>query len=97
METLPTGFSYDSSSLPAGDVSTSGQMVTFTLPEAGEMATTFTYMVTASDMVGSYDFSGELTDAEGMMHPVSGAMNVMVEAAPVTEGRGRLGPLPLRR
>ena len=86
METLPTGFSYDSSSLPVGDVSTSGQMVTFTLPEAGEMATTFTYMVTASDMVGSYDFSGELTDAEGMMHPVSGAMNVMVEAAPVTEG-----------
>ena len=70
METLPTGFSYDSSSLPAGDVSTSGQMVTFTLPEAGEMATTFTYMVIASDMVGSYDFSGELTDAEGIMHTV---------------------------
>ena len=86
METLPTGFSYDSSSLPAGDVSTSGQMVTFTLPEAGEMATTFTYMVIASDMVGSYDFSGELTDAGGMMPTVSGAMNVMVEAAPVTEG-----------
>ena len=86
METLPTGFSYDSSSLPVGDVSTSGQMVTFTLPEAGEMATTFTYMVIASDMVGSYDFSGELTDAGGMMPTVSGAMNVMVEAAPVTEG-----------
>ena len=86
METLPTGFSYDSSSLPAGDVSTSGQMVTFTLPEAGEMATTFTYMVIASDMVGSYDFSGELTDAEGMMHTVSDALTVMVGAAPVTEG-----------
>ena len=86
METLPTGFSYDSSSLPAGDVSTSGQTVTFTLPEAGEMATTFTYVVIASDMVGSYDFSGELTDAGGMMPTVSGAMNVMVEAAPVTEG-----------
>ena len=86
METLPTGFSYDSSSLPAGDVSTSGQMVTVTLPEAGEMATTFSYMVIASDMVGSYDFSGELTDAEGIMHTVRRAMNVMVEAAPVTEG-----------
>ena len=86
METLPMGFSYDSSSMPADDVSTSGQMVTFTLPEAGEMATTFTYMVTASGMVGSYDFSGELTDAGGMMPTVSGAMSVMVEAAPVTEG-----------
>ena len=86
METLPTGFSYHSSSLPAGDVSANGQMMTFTLPEAGEMATTFTYMVTASDMAGSYDFSGELTDAEGMTHAVGDAMMVTVEAAPVTEG-----------
>ena len=85
-ETLPMGFSYDSSSLPAGDVSANGQMMTFTLPEAGEMATTFTYMVAASDMAGSYDFSGELTDAEGMKHAVGDAMMVMVEAAPVTEG-----------
>ena len=83
-ETLPTGFMYTgSSSLDGANVSTSGQMVTFTLPAEGEMATEFTYTVTASDMAGMHDFSGELTDAEGMMHTVGGAMMVMVEAAPV--------------
>ena len=82
-ETLPMGFTYMESSLPAGDVTRSGQMVTFNLPADGEMATEFTYTVTASDMAGSYDFMGELTDADDMMHTVGGAMSVMVEAAPV--------------
>ena len=88
VETLPMGFSYTYSDLPPGDVSENGQMVTFTLPAEGEMATEFTYTVTASASAsaGSYDFSGELTDAEGMMHTVVGPTTVMVEAAPVTEG-----------
>ena len=83
METLPTGFVYTGSSLDDEDVSVNGRMVTFTLPAEGEMATEFTYTVTASDMPGMHDFMGELTDADDMTHTVGGAMMVTVEAAPV--------------
>ena len=50
-ETLPTGFSYLSSSLSASRVNESGQNVGFTL----QGDTSFTYTVTASSTLDSYD------------------------------------------
>ena len=77
-ETLPAGFSYDSSSLDDDEVSVDGQTVSFTLQGAGK---TFTYTVTASATAGDYDFSGELRDADRTDHDVGGAASVTVEAA----------------
>ena len=85
-ETPPSGFTYLSSSLDEASVTSSGQTVTFALPEEGETATSFRYIVTASDMAGPYDFSGELTDADGGTTMVGGMSSLTVEAAPVTEG-----------
>ena len=62
-ETLPGGFSYVSSSLTdAGEVTeVDARTVRFTLQGADK---SFTYTVTASDMLGSHDFSGTLRDDE---------------------------------
>ena len=75
-ETLPSGFSYVSSSLSASQVNESGQNVRFTL----QGDTSFTYTVTASSTPGPYDFSGTLRDFERDDYPVGGTTRVTVEA-----------------
>ena len=76
VETLPAGFSYVISSLPAADVTVSGQEVTFILRTA---PTTFTYTVTASAAAGSYDFSGRLRDSNRADHAMADSA-ITVEA-----------------
>ncbi len=73
-ETLPTGFTYVSSSLDAEQVTVTGQEVRFTL----QADTSFTYTVTASRTVGSHTFSGMLRDFDRMDHAVGGASSVTV-------------------
>ena len=59
-ETLPEGFTYVSSTPPnLGAVAEDGQTVSFVLLE-----NPFTYTVTASDMAGTYTFSGTLADID---------------------------------
>ena len=76
-ETLPSGFSYVSSSLSASQVNESGQNVRFTLQ--GDPS--FTYTVTASSTPGPYDFSGTLRDFDKTDHTVGGATRVTVRGA----------------
>ena len=75
VETLPPWFSYASSSLSDGSVTASGRTVRFALFEE----TAFSYTVTASHDVGSYTFSGVLTNSAGEEVPVGGAFGVAVE------------------
>ena len=76
VETLPAGFAYKSSSLDAGQVDPVGQDVTFTLLDE----TSFTYTVTASDVAGRYDFSGNLLADDGTELAV-GSSSVTVRPA----------------
>ena len=77
-ETLPTGFSYLSSSLSASRVNENGQNVGFTL----QGDTSFTYTVTASSTPNSYTFSGTLRDFDKTDHTVGGATRVTVRRPP---------------
>ena len=74
-ETLPSGFSYVSSSLDDDEVSDDGQTVRFTLQGADK---TFTYTVTASNTGGTFDFSGVLRDDDRTNHDVGGDSSVTV-------------------
>ncbi len=56
-ETLPAGFTYVTSDLPADQVTSEGQTVKFALI-GGTPPTTFTYTVTASSVSGDYSFMG---------------------------------------
>ena len=86
-ETLPDGFSYVSSSLSEGVVS-SGQTVRFTL--FGEPS--FTYTVTASSVVGSYNFNGVLRDFERDEYTVGGVSSIRVgTVTPPDTGGGGFG------
>ena len=81
-ETLPAGFTYESSSLPEDQVSQSGQDVKFALI-GGTPPTSFTYTVTASASGGVHtfggSFSGVLTDLEPFSGvEVTGASNVTI-------------------
>ena len=88
-ETLPSGFSYVSSSLSASQVNESGQNVRFTL----QGATSFTYTVTASSTPNSYTFSGTLRDFDRIDHTVGGATRVTVRGAePEPEPQGNRAP-----
>ena len=87
-EMLPAGFRYRSSSLPAGQVTETGQSVRFTLQ--GE--TSFTYTVTASTTPGSHDFSGVLRDFDRNDHIVGGAAAVTVQAPPDASARRSFRP-----
>ncbi|RQD88074.1 hypothetical protein D5R95_03125, partial [Methanosalsum natronophilum] len=58
-ETLPAGFSYESSNLNPLQVSEAGNEVTFTLIGGN---VDFTYTVTSSNTVGDYQFSGTFMD-----------------------------------
>ena len=77
VETLPSEFTWVSSTHPSGQVDRDGQEVTFTL--FGE--TSLTYSVTASSTEGQYSFSGTLWDFDGEEHDVLGPP-VTVRAAP---------------
>jgi hypothetical protein len=75
-ETLPEGFTYVSSDLPANQVTEIGQQqVRFTL--FGDDS--FTYTVTVSSTGGDYQFSGMLRDDDRMNHTVGGDTTVTVE------------------
>ena len=79
-ETLPAGFSYESSSLTGeGEVTeVDARTVRFTLQGADK---TFTYIVTASNTAGGHDFSGKLRDSDRADHDVGCPCGVTVEAA----------------
>ena len=74
-ETLPEGFTYVSSD-PEGIGEESGQDVAFVLL----FGDTFTYTVSASDMAGTYSFTGTLADIDKTEVDVGGASTVVVEA-----------------
>ena len=82
-ETLPAGFSYDSSSLTdEGEVTeVDARTVRFTLQGADK---TFTYTVRASNTAGSHDFSGKLRDSDRADHDVGGASSVTVTTGTTT-------------
>ena len=77
-ETLPAGFTYVSSSVADENVRVTGQEVRFSL---FEVTSPFTYRVTASRAVSSYDFSGMLRVGPGMDHAVGGTSSVSVRRA----------------
>ena len=77
-ETLPAGFTYVSSSVADENVTVTGQEVRFSL---FEVTSPFTYRVTASRAVSSYDFSGMLRVGPGMDHAVGGNSSVSVRRA----------------
>jgi hypothetical protein len=73
-ETLPAGFTYVTSSLPAYQVTVWSGGVTFTL--IGD--TTFTYTVTAPVAAGDYVFSGVLKNEDKIAYTVGGNDTIMV-------------------
>ena len=75
-ETLPSGFSYVSSSLEDDSVTVDGREVRFSL--FGQTA--FTYTVTASSTEGTYSFSGVLRNSDREDVPVGGALTIAVAA-----------------
>ena len=78
-ETLPAGFTYESSDLDTSQVTVTGREVRFTL----QGDTSFTYTVAASSAPGSYEFLGTLRDFDRMDFAVGGDSSVTVEAAAV--------------
>ena len=73
-ETLPAGFTYVSSSLPADQIDIDGNKLTFFLIGEGSL----TYKVTAAMAEGSYRFDGTLRDADRMDHQIGGVWEVTV-------------------
>ena len=73
-ETLPTGFTYETSSLSAARVN--GQRVEFGLIGTSS----FTYTVTAPSTTGTFTFNGTLQDHDTNPYPVGGASTVTVAA-----------------
>ena len=80
-ETLPSGFSYVSGTLDDSQVTElTNNQVRFTL----QGDTSFNYTVTASDMPGTYTFSGTLRDDDRNDHTVGGATSVTVQGSNAT-------------
>ena len=83
VETLPAGFSYESSSLSDASVEQEGQVVTFFV--FGDDP--FTYTVTASSVEDDHTFSGTVTDSTNRIADVDGPDTVtvaVVTPTPVT-------------
>ena len=80
VETLPEGFTYQSSDMPEHAVSVEGRTVAFTLFQASS----FTYVVATPAAEGSYEFSGIVKDQARQEQPVTGASSVRVGAAPAS-------------
>jgi hypothetical protein len=70
-ETLPAGFTYSSSSLPAVQVTSVGQTVTLSLLGATS-PTTFTYTVKASSVEGDHSFTGVFSGVNAAFEAFSG-------------------------
>ena len=87
IETLPDGFTYESTSGVDSDAvsaSVDGQVVTFTLFDDKTLpTTTFTYTATVPRTEDSYTFSGVLRDSEGVDYPLDDS-TIMVGTAPVS-------------
>ena len=79
VDTLPSEFTWVSSTHPSGQVDRDGQEVTFTL--FGETSLTYSVTASASSTEGQYSFSGTLWDFDGEEHDVLGPP-VTVRAAP---------------
>ena len=77
-ETLPPGFRYAGSDLPAEAVTRAGQKLTVIL--LGESKVTYT--LAAPDQPGSYAFSGVLLDARRVEHAVGGSGSIRVGPPP---------------
>ena len=75
METLPSGFSYVSSSLEDYSATVNGREVRFLLRE-----TDFTYTVAAPGAAGTYSFSGILRNSYRKDVPVGGTLTIAVAA-----------------
>ena len=75
-ETLPAGFAFVSSSLPASQVAELGQTTGSGSP--CRMRASFTYTVTASQSAGTHTFSGMLRDFDRQDHDVGGDSDVTV-------------------
>ena len=88
VETLPPRFSYVTSSLSPSSVVVKGQEVKFVL--FGESS--FTYIVTASDTLDTYTFSGILKDENNVEHPVGGASSISVGFVPPSVSISRTNP-----
>lgn len=79
IETLPEGFTYESSSLPESAVSVDGQKVTFAILGNEGM---ITYTVSAPEtQEGVFTFSGVVTDSNRDERAVTGATDVTVGAS----------------
>ena len=78
-EMLPEGFTYVSSSHPAGQVLVDGAVLRFTL--VGAASAEFDYTVTAPVVEGSYRFEGTLRDDDRVDHAIGGASEVTVAAS----------------
>ena len=76
VETLPTGWGYESSDPAGATFDANDRTVTFTLVDE----TSFEYTVTASSTSGSHDFSGVLVDSDLNRHQIGGASSVTVQA-----------------
>ena len=76
VETLPNGFSYQSSSLDAADVQVDGQVITFSLLEE-ELS--FTYDVDVSDSATSGTFRGIVKNDDRMESIITGDSRVTVD------------------
>ena len=81
VETLPDGFSYQSSSLDAADVQADGQVITFTLVEED---LGFTYDVNVSESATSGTFRGILKNDDRMESVITGdsQVTVVIPSAP---------------
>jgi len=80
VETLPPGFVYVNSTLDPGSVVIADNTVKFTL--FGE--TSFNYTVTASNIEGTYYFSGILMDENLKEYEVGGDKEIVIESATAT-------------
>jgi len=74
VETIPDGFTYDSSTLDVTQVIVADNVVTFLL----EGETSFDYTVTASSIGGAYVFSGTITDEGANEVAVGGDTSIEV-------------------
>ena len=78
VETLPPGFTYESSSLQSVAVRVDGQTVLFTLLGEDRL----TYTVTAADEEDRYEFAGIFKDSNKVEEAVSGQAEILVSETP---------------
>ena len=90
METLPSGFSYESSDLFDAAVEVEGQAVAFTL--LGDER--FTYTVAVPSAEGPHSFSGVLLDSHRVEQAVGGDSSIRVGPEPTPTPEPTATPTP---